>query len=68
MADGVIMRPVETMPPDRRDGRVVLIHTHSAVYRARFFSGSDAWCEVVTGGQILGVIGWADANNLDRRT
>ncbi|ARR53500.1 hypothetical protein HY78_08730 [Rhizorhabdus wittichii DC-6] len=53
-------QPMETMPRDRCDGRVVLIQTRSAVHRARFFPRSGEWCEVVTGGQILGAVGWAD--------
>lgn len=54
-------RPIDTMPRDRRDGRVVLIRTRSNIHRARFYPISGEWCEVVTGGQILGAIAWADA-------
>ncbi len=56
-----IYQPIDTMPRDRRDGRVVLIQTRSAVHRARFFPRSEEWCEVATGGQIFGAIGWTDA-------
>lgn len=62
MADGVSFKPIGTIPPDRRDGREILIR-HGArpwVRRARFWSGSEAWVDVETGGQLLGVTDWAD--------
>lgn len=56
-------RPIETIPPDRRDGREMRIKTSSGrEYLARFFARSGEWCEVVTGGQLLGVVAWADVD------
>ncbi|SKB49279.1 hypothetical protein SAMN06295920_103186 [Rhizorhabdus histidinilytica] len=66
MADGMNTLPMETMPSDRRDGRVMLIrHGHRPwTRRARFWpdhQGGGCWIDEVTGGQLLNVTGWADA-------